>query len=80
MYPKSLDLFKGTESIRNPVSSYLSQFVLIVVNSYSIFGQFDQIFEYELTKKSMQIDLERIQSFLRVGLSVVCFVKGSSEA
>ena len=31
---------KGTESIRTQVNSYLSQFVLILVNSYSVFGQF----------------------------------------
>ena len=30
----------GTESIRTQVNSYLSQFVLILVNSYSVFGQF----------------------------------------
>ena len=30
----------GTESIRTQVSSYLSQFVLILVNSYAVFGQF----------------------------------------
>ena len=30
----------GTESIRTQVNSYLSQFVFILVNSYSIFGQF----------------------------------------
>ena len=30
----------GTESIRTQVNSYLSQFVLTLVNSYSVFGQF----------------------------------------
>ena len=30
----------GTESIRTQVNSYLGQFVLILVNSYSVFGQF----------------------------------------
>ena len=33
-------IYDGTESIRTQVNSYLSQFVLILVNSYSIFGQF----------------------------------------
>ena len=33
-------IFHGTESIRTQVNSYLSQFVLILVNSYSVFGQF----------------------------------------
>ena len=33
-------MFNGTESIRTQVNSYLSQFVLILVNSYSVFGQF----------------------------------------
>ena len=31
---------RGTESIRTQVNSYLGQFVLILVNSYSVFGQF----------------------------------------
>ena len=30
----------GSQSIRTQVNSYLSQFVLILVNSYSNFGQF----------------------------------------
>ena len=30
----------GTESIRTHFNSYLSQFVLILVNSYSVFEQF----------------------------------------
>ena len=30
----------GTESIRTQVNSYLNQFVLNLVNSYSVFGQF----------------------------------------
>ena len=30
----------GTESIRTQVNPYLRQFVLILVNSYSVFGQF----------------------------------------
>ena len=34
----------GMESIRTQVNSYLSQFVLILVNSYSVFGQFVLIF------------------------------------
>ena len=33
-------IYGGTESIRTQVNSYLSQFVLILVNSYSVFGQF----------------------------------------
>ena len=37
-------LLFGTKSIRTQVSSYLSQFVLILVNSYSVFGQFVLIF------------------------------------
>ena len=37
-------LIDGTESIRTQVNSYLSQFVLILVNSYSVFGQFVLIF------------------------------------
>ena len=35
-----LVVLNGTESIRTQVNSYLSQFVLILVNSYSVFGQF----------------------------------------
>ena len=33
-------LHDGMESIRTQVNSYLSQFVLILVISYSVFGQF----------------------------------------
>ena len=36
----TMGCFPGTESIRTQVNSYLSQFVLILVNSYSVFGQF----------------------------------------
>ena len=35
---------EGTKSIRPQVNSYLSQFALILVNSYSFFGQFVPIF------------------------------------
>ena len=39
-FPLPLGAWDGTESIRTQVNSYLSQFVLILVNSYSVFGQF----------------------------------------